>query len=62
MFRRKHVVEIIYKSGMILRVRCEDFTVKFNAFNAVQSVQWVGAKPRPLHLALDQVESIWQVR
>jgi len=57
----RHKVRIIYKSGQAVLIRCTSFEVNRNGLGQIVSATWEDAKPRPLHLNLDAVESIWDV-
>jgi len=59
---RKHVARIVYKSGHEVFVRCEEFSVKRNGFNGALEVSWKNAKPEPLMIGVDDIESVWKIR
>lgn len=60
--KRKHMVRVIYKSGATLDVRCNQFKVNRNAFNELSSVEWKDAKPDALHIGVDEIAAVWQVK
>lgn len=61
--RRKHKVRINYKSGRSVTIQCDEFTVRRDYMTGgVAEVSWDRAKPTPLQVGLEDVESVWQLR
>lgn len=58
---RRHKVQINYQSGRSVVITCRDFTVNRRG-SKIASVEWENAKPDALHMGIDDIESIWQLR
>lgn len=54
-------VQVNYKSGAFMVTEVDEFTVTRNQTTGNLSAEWENAKPRPLLLGLDDVESIWEL-
>jgi hypothetical protein len=53
-------VQINYKSGQSVVVKCSSF--KFVRKGSDMTVEWSNdAKPRPLLIGVDDIESIWEL-
>lgn len=53
-------VQINYKSGHSVTMECDSFSVKTNGLGN-RTFEWDNAKPRPLMLGADDVESVWEL-
>lgn len=53
-------VQINYKSGQSVVVKCKDFTIN-SPGGSITHLEWEDAKPRPLHIGIGEIESVWQL-
>jgi hypothetical protein len=42
-------------------VKCDSFTVARQQRDGGLTVEWDSVQPRPLHLGVDDIESVWQL-
>ena len=62
MSKPKHKFVIRYKSGAEVRVRADELAVAWDTARGVATeMKWNNMRPRPLAIALANVESVWQV-
>ena len=61
-FKRKHKVRIVYKSGVVQDVRCKEFTVRWNQVDGIHTVKWEGCEPHPMYLGVDEIAAIYKLR
>jgi hypothetical protein len=52
-------VTIIYKSGATIDMTCDNVIVRKRASEIVE-IEWVAARPRPLHIGLDDIAAVWE--
>lgn len=57
---RKFHVAIRYKSGTIQYVWCKKLSVSKDG-SSMTSLEWEDMVPKPLHMGIDEIESIWQL-
>lgn len=56
----KHKVRIIYKSGVVQDVKCDDFKVSLGN-GGLSRVTWDNAKPRPLYIGVDEIAAVYEL-
>ena len=56
--KTKTKVRIVYKSGYVQDITCESFEVKWVG-GTLTEVNWVDAKPDPLFVGVNNIESVW---
>lgn len=54
-------VRIIYKSGAVQDVECENFTVLFSPAKGLTRIEWENARPRPLFLGIDDIAAVYEM-
>ncbi len=59
MSKRPYKVLVIYKSGARVEFKCSEFSIKVGG--GTRSATWKDAKPNPLFLNVDDIESVWEV-
>lgn len=59
--RRKHKVRVIYKSGATIDVRCNGFKVRTKG-GRITELEWSDLTPNPLHVGVDDIAAVWQVK
>lgn len=52
-------VQINYKSGISMVVKCDEFTIKRGGLG--KSFEWENMSPRPLLIGIEDVESVWEL-
>lgn len=57
----KSKVRINYKNGRSITIKCDTFKVERVPLTGAVSVSWTGAKPTPLLIGIDEIESIWEL-
>ena len=53
--KRKHTVQINYRSGQSMIVKCVDFRIT----DGGRTYEWEDMQPRPMQLNVDAIESVW---
>lgn len=56
-FKKK--VQINYKSGKSIVVKVKTLTVSRNHEGNITQISWDGMKPKPLHLGINEIESVF---
>lgn len=52
-------VQINYKSGISMVVRCDELTIERGALG--KTFEWNNMSPRPLLMGIEDVESVWEL-
>jgi hypothetical protein len=58
---KRSKVQINYKSGQSVVVTCTQFKVKWDGVGGIHRVEWADVKPNPLHIGINEIESIWEI-
>jgi len=60
--RRPHLVQLNYKSGHSVFIRCKNFRVVRKQDGSISLVEWEIPSPDPLAINLPEIESIWAIK
>lgn len=60
--RRPRTIRVIYRSGAAQEFRCVSFSVSRTPSGEVAEVKWDNAWPMPMHIGIDDIAAVWQVR
>jgi hypothetical protein len=53
-------VQINYKSGQSIVVKCKEFSCKYRGSTLVE-LKWEGINSNPLYIGIDDIESVWEL-
>lgn len=57
----RHKVRVIYKSGVVQDIRCDQFKVTFSAMGGLARITWDNAHPSPLFVGVDHIAAVYEL-
>ena len=57
---KRSKVRVVYKSGYVQDFTCKNFKLTHSGGD-LHSVTWEDAKPRPMHIGIDDIAAIWEL-